>query len=953
MVFAFTDANWKKITQTAYDAQKKAGTDVSVYKPIGAEVVTTPQPSLDTFWDVNQKTIKPVNTWTGVNLSNWVNVPDVSKVDVPKPSQNYDVFGKEAQILEQQTPWFLNKRNDAYAMDILKNNPNLTQDNADKIILDYIASRDKNSQLNTGDRGDVDVQNTIQSIKSRIGSIPTDMELQQKTLTNRATSAYDRAQTDIQSQYDAEKNAFTKAWGVEDKYTNFNEVNTNIDKVLLEAGKNRQENMYTGMPTDEQINQIAQKTWNTFEITKKILEGRWFEDLQMQDSFKNESEQPYTRVLSDLELQKTRAIQDAENSHMKTMTTLNEQIDDVKKQMTRSVAIWEKSWALSGAVKSSWYMMWLDNIIKDATQNVDRLKLRQDRDTQDTAQLKQRITEDYTQWITRTKEDLEKAMNQIKTSNGAALSQYINEYAPSSSELTRKLNALSDKFGNESQQAFNTYLWNLRGITDTMTYDTEKMLNLQQLKQNLQQTSVTNLLKDNGAALAGISMNQLSTMLQNWDISSSDYVTMSWYMKSLGMQTLQSLWVPTQEDFALYNQMIDQWSTPSDAIASITSRSPGRFTTTNNKEFQKWFTTPTQWPQPSWNLTPVQLWAKEVVLDSSVTESISTAFKDMQAAWLDVVVVWQWHRDQVATIKTMAAKWWIPFNEANPAETAALLTAAWHKVAAPWLSKHETWMAVDLYAADWKSALDAKHVKYLNDNWWFQTAWAWDMWHFEYTWKWNWGWNSSQKETYLALVKKWWLTKNDQTEIANLAVKQWRSDEFNEALKQGAVIDMSPAQIAQYNKEYDRFKWNQVVKWFEEWLTQYESLAYSLWDKSGPGDMAGVFSFMKTLDPTSVVRETEFESAANSAGLLARAKNIYSKLTNGKILTPEQAEDFKRIAKEFIKSRASSYDRLYWDLDNAYAQFGIDKSLLPSKASNQLLNFINKQETSSWTGRWL
>jgi hypothetical protein len=38
---------------------------------------------------------------------------------------------------------------------------------------------------------------------------------------------------------------------------------------------------------------------------------------------------------------------------------------------------------------------------------------------------------------------------------------------------------------------------NLRGITDTLNYDTEKMLELQTTQQNLQQTNVSNLLQDN------------------------------------------------------------------------------------------------------------------------------------------------------------------------------------------------------------------------------------------------------------------------------------------------------------------------------------------------------------------------------------------------------------------------------------------------------------------------
>jgi hypothetical protein len=94
------------------------------------------------------------------------------------------------------------------------------------------------------------------------------------------------------------------------------------------------------------------------------------------------------------------------------------------------------------------------------------------------------------------------------------MSQYLNQYAPSSTELTRKLETITDKYGIMSQKAFSDYTANLRGITDTMTYDTEKVMQLQTMRQTLQQTTVQNLLKDNGMALAGVSYNDLSAMLQ-------------------------------------------------------------------------------------------------------------------------------------------------------------------------------------------------------------------------------------------------------------------------------------------------------------------------------------------------------------------------------------------------------------------------------------------------------
>jgi hypothetical protein len=107
--------------------------------------------------------------------------------------------------------------------------------------------------------------------------------------------------------------------------------------------------------------------------------------------------------------------------------------------------------------------------------------------------------------------------------------------------------------------------------------------------------------------------------------------------------------------------------------------------------------------------------------------------------------------------------------------------------------------------------------------------------------------------------------------------------------------------------------------------------------------MAGIFSFMKTMDPSSVVREGEFAAAAASAGVAAQAKNIYSKLTKGKRLTPDQAEAFKRIATYFIESKADSYDRIYEDMDRVYDQYNIPQVMRRTKATEQLTDFLNSQ----------
>lgn len=72
--------------------------------------------------------------------------------------------------------------------------------------------------------------------------------------------------------------------------------------------------------------------------------------------------------------------------------------------------------------------------------------------------------------------------------------------------------------------------------------------------------------------------------------------------------------------------------------------------------------------------------------------------------------------------------------------------------------------------------------------------------------------------------------------------------------------------------------------------------------KSGAGDVALLTSFMKMLDPGSVVRETEFATAQNTSGLLGTLKNALTKAKTGVLLQDEQRREFLSLADRYMKA---------------------------------------------------
>lgn len=80
----------------------------------------------------------------------------------------------------------------------------------------------------------------------------------------------------------------------------------------------------------------------------------------------------------------------------------------------------------------------------------------------------------------------------------------------------------------------------------------------------------------------------------------------------------------------------------------------------------------------------------------------------------------------------------------------------------------------------------------------------------------------------------------------------------------------------------------------------FQTISVSAEDNTGAGDIALVTSFMKMLDPGSVVRETEFATAANSGGLLAKLSSMTSKIEKGQFLSTQQRLDFKNLAAKYL-----------------------------------------------------
>lgn len=121
------------------------------------------------------------------------------------------------------------------------------------------------------------------------------------------------------------------------------------------------------------------------------------------------------------------------------------------------------------------------------------------------------------------------------------------------------------------------------------------------------------------------------------------------------------------------------------------------------------------------------------------------------------------------------------------------------------------------------------------------------------------------------------------------------------------------------------------VKEFQTQANAMQRVADSATDPSAAGDLALIFSYMKLLDPGSVVRETEFANAQNAAGVPDQIRNLWNRLRTGERLNPDQRDDFVGRAAKIYQGAEQQYGALEAQYRNIAEQQRLDPTrTLPS-----------------------
>lgn len=134
-----------------------------------------------------------------------------------------------------------------------------------------------------------------------------------------------------------------------------------------------------------------------------------------------------------------------------------------------------------------------------------------------------------------------------------------------------------------------------------------------------------------------------------------------------------------------------------------------------------------------------------------------------------------------------------------------------------------------------------------------------------------------------------------------------------------------------------RKEFTSLTQDFQKVQGAYGRIQASAKDPSAAGDLALIFNYMKMLDPGSVVREGEFATAQNAAGVPTRARNLYNNLLTGERLAPAQRDDFLGQSQAIYAQAEGAHTQL----EQRYRGIATASGLEPTRAVPDLRAGVN------------
>lgn len=188
---------------------------------------------------------------------------------------------------------------------------------------------------------------------------------------------------------------------------------------------------------------------------------------------------------------------------------------------------------------------------------------------------------------------------------------------------------------------------------------------------------------------------------------------------------------------------------------------------------------------------------------------------------------------------------------------------------------------------------------------------------------------------YKSMIKEWWIQNGK-------IVLPTQKQEDNTKLE-----ELDKTKFSQSQDIIEKFKSDALVKKFDSVFDSTKDLITSLSRWDGSGDMSAIFQYMKTLDPTSVVRESEFEMAAKNLWFTDNMVQDFFKFKTWDKLLPELREKYKQLALQYALNKANTYENIYnkyLDMYNIQIWENYSKRFFPENRAIELRDLASSND---------
>jgi hypothetical protein len=198
-----------------------------------------------------------------------------------------------------------------------------------------------------------------------------------------------------------------------------------------------------------------------------------------------------------------------------------------------------------------------------------------------------------------------------------------------------------------------------------------------------------------------------------------------------------------------------------------------------------------------------------------------------------------------------------------------------------------------------------------------------------------------QKMQVLGLTQGLWGTEWERAMFANNILKKAQADWITlaEAKKKLGYKSGDDVEFAKARKE----QFTNIAKNNEAITKGKSALTLLAAPQTAVGDVATVVGFLKTIDPSSVARESEVESVENARGLLDSLSTKLEKLKSGKKLSTEQRQELKDTIWIIVNAYENNMRDFISSSSQEFNDRGLDMSVYVPKDT------INKYSGGSST----